>query len=263
MNKLYHLVFDKIKQSFGKLFNVVLFKIHPAFIFSALLLITIFLVSFLPSLKFNYDIESFFSSQDPEVEFYYNHKDTFENENDFVMVGIKNDSGIFQNDFLEKLETLSKGLKRVPGVKKVFSPTNLYEAIKTPMGSIRIPLLHVDDPDKYASDKNRIYTAGNYTNSFFSPDVQSVSLLIKKEEELSRQANDSLLLALNTAITTFGFDEYHIAGRIRTQQYYVTQMQKQMILFGALACILFLGSLFLIFKCIRYVLLSLGAVVLS
>lgn len=263
MGKLYRMVFEKIKHAIGQLLNFALFKVHPTFIFAILLLITIFLTSFLSSLKFNYDIESFFSSEDPEVEFYYKHKDAFENENDFVLVGIKNQGGIFQKDFLEKLESLSKELKKVQGVKKIFSPTNLYEAIKTPMGSIRIPLLHVDDPDKYESDRKRIYSAGNYTNSFFSPDMQSVSLLIKKDEELSRQANDSLLLALNTAITTFGFDEYHIAGRIRTQQYYVTEMQKQMVLFGALACILFLGSLFLIFKCIRYVLLSLGAVVLS
>lgn len=263
MINLYHYTINKLTQSFSKLFNVVLFKIHPALIFAALLLITLFWASFLPSLRFNYDIESFFSSEDPEVEFYYNHKNTFENENDFVLVGIRNNEGIFQKDFLEKLDTLSKELKRFSGIKKVYSPTNLYETIRGPMGFFRIPILHVDNPDKYNSDKKKVYTTGNYTNSFFSPDAQSVSLLIKKEEKISRHANDSLLLALNAAITSYKFDEYHIAGRIQTQYYYVNRMRTQMILFGVLACILFIGSLFLIFKCIRYVSLSLGAVLLS
>lgn len=263
MKKLFSNVLIKLKRSVSKVFSIILFNVHPVFVFSALLLFTLFWASFLPSLKFNYDIESFFSSEDPEVNFYYKHKDLFENENDFVLIGIRNHNGIFQKNFLEKLDTLSKELKQLYRVEKVFSPTNLYEVIKGPMGSIRIPLVHVNESGKYASDKKRIYTTGIYTNSFFSPDTHSVSLLIKKEGELSRQANDSLLLALNLTITNYRFDEFHIAGRIQTQYYYVNQMRKQMTLFAVLAGILFLGSLFIIFKCIRYVLLSLGAVMMS
>ena len=263
MNKLYFQIYHKLKKAVSSLFLKVLFKVHPAYIFSALLLITLFWASFLASLKFNYDIESFFSSEDPEVDFYYNHLETFENENDYVLIGIKNNKGLFQKDFLERIDTLSKSLKLIPGIRKIFSPTNLYETIKGPLGSLRIPLLHIHNPRKYTSDKKRIYQSGHYINSFFSQDAKSISLLLKNEGELSRQANNDLLLKLNTTLTSYEFDEFHIAGRIRTQHYYVNKMQKQMALFGFLAFVLFIGSLFIIFKCIRYVLLSLGAVLLS
>lgn len=263
MAKPHYNLYNKLTQFLTQVLKTVLFKVHPAFIFIGLILITLFWASFLPSLKFNYDIESFFSTEDPEVSFYYNHQKTFENENDFLLVGIKNDNGIFLNDFLEKIDALSDGLKKIPGIEKLTSPTRLYETIKGPFGSLRIPLVHVDQPGKYASDKKRIYESGLYINSFFSTDSKSVSLLIKKKGGFSMHANDSLLHAVNTLISTYKFDEFHVAGRIQTQHYYISKMQEQMALFGFLACVLFIGSLFIIFKCIRYVLLSLGAVVLS
>ncbi len=256
-------LFKRLTQFMINVLQGVLFRIHPAFIFIALFIITVFWASFLPSLKFNYDIESFFSSDDPEVDFYYHHQTTFENENDFLLVGIKNAEGIFQYDFLEKIDALSDGLKKIPGIEKVTSPTRLYETILGPLGSLRIPVVHVNKPEKYSSDKKRIYKSGQYVNSIFSQDLTSVSLLIKKKGKLSRQANDSLLYAVKTMTGDYQFDAFHLAGRIQTQQYYVTRMKEQMALFGFLALVLFLGSLFIIFKCIRYVSLSFGAVVLS
>ena len=263
MNGHFYKIWVRQTNNLRKVLSAMLFNIHPAFLFSFLLLLTLFWGSFLPPLKFNYNIESFFSSEDPEVEFYYQHKDTFENENDFVLVGLKNNEGIFQKEFLQKTDTLTKTLKQFARVEKVFSPTNLFETIKTPLGGIRIPLIHVDEPNKYASDKSRIYTSGIYTNSFFADDEQAVSMLIRKQENLTRQVNDSLLLALKTTISSFGFDEFHIAGRIQTQHYYITKMKKQMGLFAGLACLLFLISLYLIFRNMRYVFLSFGAILVS
>lgn len=263
MGNRLHEIQHKIKQSIGSAIEYVLFEVQTKLIFTLLILATIFWASYLPSLKFNYDIESFFASGDPEVEFYYNHIKTFENENDYVLLGIGNREGIFHQNFLEKLEALTNELKQFPGVKKVISPSNLYDVIKGPLGSIKIPMIHTKNPKKYENDKKRIYTSANYVNSFFSSDANSVSLLVNKVDKLSRKENDQLLYAINTAITGYKFDEFHVAGRIKTQNYYVTHMQEQMILFGILAIILFLGSLFLIFKCIKYVLLSFGAVLIS
>ena len=109
---------DRIRKAISKL----LFNSSPIIVFSALLLFTLYCASFLPTLKFNYDIESFFSSEDPEVGFYYHHRDTFENENEFVLIGLYNESGVFQKDFLTKTDSLTKVLGRYKRVEKVFSP---------------------------------------------------------------------------------------------------------------------------------------------
>lgn len=240
-----------------------LLQIRPAAIFTSVILVTIFMGFFLPSLKFNYDIERFFSSQDSEVALYNAHKATFENENDFVLIGLKNDAGIFQKKFLLKIDSLSKTLKKFNHVEKVFSPSNFSEAIKTPLGTIQVPLIHLDTPEQYASDERHIYDSEIYTNSFFSSDKKSVSLMMRMRGGLTKQSNDSLLLALKSSVTSFGFDSFHIAGRIQTQHYYVGQMKKQMSLFAGLTGILFLVSLFIIFRKLHYVLLSFGAVIVS
>lgn len=258
-----HTRFNRLRGSLSRILNVILFDVHPAIIIAGIMLITLFWASFLPSLKFNYDIESFFSTEDPEVDFYYNHLETFENENDFLLIGIKNSDGIFQQNFLERIDALGHELKQISNIEKVYSPTSLYETIKGPLGGLRIPLVHVDEPDRYSSDKKRIYKSGLYVNSFFSPDSTSVSLMIKKKSGLSMQGDERLLYAVNSRISDFTFDEFHIAGRIHTQHYYMQTMKEQMALFGFLAFVLFISSLFMIFRCIKYVLLSLGAVVLS
>ncbi len=261
-NRLHEIQYN-IKRSIGSAIEFVLFEVQSKLIFALLIIATIFWASYLPSLRFNYDIESFFASGDPEVEFYYNHIKAFENENDYVLVGIRNREGIFHQNFLEKIEILTNELNQFPGVKKVISPSNLYDVIKGPLGSIKIPMIHTKNPGKYENDKRRIYASADYVNSFFSSDANSVSLLVKIGDKLSRKENDQLLYAIDAAISYYEFDEFHVAGRIKTQNYYVTHMQEQMILFGILAIALFLGSLFLIFKCIKYVLLSFTAVLIS
>lgn len=232
----------------------------PRWVFSAFAVFTLIWASFIPSLRFNYNIESFFSSDDEEVGFYYEHREGFENENDFVLIGLKAPHGIFQQDFLQKTDSLSKALKKIPHVKKVFSPTNLYETVKGHLGGIRVPLIHIDQPEQYALDQKKIYTSRLYKGAFFAHDTSSVSLLVRKEGDLAKQSNDSLLFTLHQAIQASGFEDYHIAGRIQTQQYYISNMRKQMVLFAGLASILFLVALYIILREVRYVVLALSMV---
>lgn len=263
MRKLAVQIYDKVKKNISSALLITLFRFHSAYLLSILLVITLFWASFIPSLNFNYDIESFFSLEDPEVEFYDRHQKSFENENDFVLVGIKNNEGIFHKNFLLKIDSLSKNFTQISAIKNIYSPTNLFETIKGPMGSFRIPLLHTSNPKKYASDKKRIYQSDQYLNSFFAQDGKSISILLKKSGELSRKENSVLLVTIKDVLDTYQFDEIHLAGRIQTQDYYMNKMQAQMTLFGVLAFALFVGSLFIIFKCIRYVLISFTTVTIS
>ncbi len=240
-----------------------LFKAKPRFILISFLLVTILWALFLPKLKFNYNIEGFFANNDPDVNFYQDYRERFENENDFILVGIKNNTGILDKDFLTRVDSLRKVLKEFSRFKKIHSPTTFREFIKTPLGGNSIPLLHIQEPEQYSLDWQRIRVSKIYLNSFFSPDTHAVSILIKKEEHLPVAINDSILLALNKTITSFSFDEFHVAGRIQTQHYYINRMNKEMILFSSLAFVLFSISLIFIFRSIIYAAIPLIVVMLS
>ena len=232
----------------------VLYKVPPVLVFIIIFCVTIYWSTFLPSLKFNYNIESFFSSEDPEVGLYQEHRKIFGNENDYVLVGLWNKEGIFDKDFLVKVDSLTKNLKRIPGITKTYSPTTIKEVVRSQFGSMTIPIVHPYQPEKYASDKKRIYESGIYTNSFFSTDTLALSILLQKEE-LTKSANDSLLYKIENHIQSVGLKDFHIAGRIKTQNYYVKKMQQQMGLFSGLASLLFVISLFIIFRKPAYVIL--------
>lgn len=256
-------MFHFIKHKLSDAVSHLLFKTKPGFILIPFLFISVFFATLLPSLKFNYNIEGFFAKNDPDVNFYENYRGQFENENDFILVGIKNNSGILNTDFLIKIDSLTRVLKQFSRFKKVHSPTALREFIKTPFGGNTAPLLHIREPEQYASDWQRIIASKIYLNSFFSPDTHAVSILIKKEEHLPITVNDSILNALNNTISAFSFDEFHIAGRIQTQQYYINRMNKEMILFSSLAFVLFCVSLVFIFRSIVYAVIPLCVVIIS
>ena len=60
------------------------------------------------NLNFNYDFEAFFPNEDNELETYNKHRDRFEWDNEFVLLGIENKKGIFKKDFLAKISALIK-----------------------------------------------------------------------------------------------------------------------------------------------------------
>jgi len=240
-----------------------LYKIPPLIVLGFILAGSTYWATFLPQLNFNYNIESFFSSEDPEVEIYQTHRATFENENDYVLIGLKNNQSLFEYDFLKQVDSLSKSLEELPNIKKVYSPTKIKEVVKSRFGSMQIPIIHLEKEEKYPTDRRRIYENGLYVNTFFSPDTQSVSLLLKKEQNMNKSSNDLLLKQIENKINRLNFEESHIAGRIRTQNFYVKKMSEQMGLFSLLASLLFITALFIIFRKPTYVILSFLMVVIA
>src|ERR1700741_4675161 len=80
---------------------------------------------YVQKLKFDYDFEAFFPNEDSELNVYENYRKTFEHDNEFVLIGLENQKGIFQKDFLEKVDLLTRDLKKIEYVKNIVSPTNL------------------------------------------------------------------------------------------------------------------------------------------
>jgi len=226
------------------------FRLLARAVIGGIALLTILLLWPLQNLKFNYDIESFFSQSDPDLDYYLNYRETFENDNDFVLIGISNDEGIFNKDFLNDVSELTSNLKALGLITSVKSPTNLRKSIIGPLGGVlKVPLIHIDEPLRYDADKELIYSANDVYSSLFSQDTAKITILIKKVEFSTKATNDSLLLAIANLIEPFHFDEYHIAGRISTQNFYVAKMGAEMPLFGGITLLLMIIFLLFSFRC--------------
>lgn len=219
--------------------------------FAERLIILISLVSLvffvnLKDLRLDYRFENFFPENDPDLVYYYDFVNEFETDNDFFIVGIKNNNGIFKQEFLQKLEALTDTLRKIEFINSIKSPTSLKFPVAGPFGVITVPYIHTDKPEFYKTDSARIYESENLVGSLFSEDGKIVSIQLKHEEELVKSQIDQLVLNVENTVASFDFDESHIVGKIRGQHYFTEQMIFELLLFVGISIILV--SLFLYFS---------------
>lgn len=194
--------------------------------------ITAFAAIRMAGLGFDYDFENFFPRNDKDTDFFNEHRKRFGTDNDFVLIGLKNNEGIFKQDFLAKVNKLVDTLKTVNFVKEVVAITTLKETIRDPLMGFpsELSYLRVDQPNLYAVDSARIFQSPELLNNLVSSDGKSICIIIKHQEHIK----DLQCMALSNDISSlqdhFKFDEYHLAGRSISHAYYSNIMKMDMVI---------------------------------
>lgn len=227
---------------------------------SVVLLTSLF---FTNKLSFSYDFESFFPDNDPALPFFQEYRKAFGHDNEFVLIALQNDKGIFKKEFLTKADTLSRQIKRLPFVEEVVSPGNLKRTSLQGFASTQMPLLHTYNEDLYKDDSAYIYKSPQWRNNFFSSDARSVCLFIKTTDGLSKKKSDTLAAAIKRLIANQNFNAMHVGGRIFAQSVFLEKLQKQFILFILISLVFVTLLLWFTFKNMQAVLLPLSLIVIS
>ena len=110
---------------------------------------------------FNYDFEAFFPEGQPETAFYLQFREAFSTDNDFILVGLKGENGVFDRDFLGATRDLASALDTVEGVTGVIDPTDLTLPVRDPaLGMVfQRPLLRWDAA-RALCHRQRLHLAG-------------------------------------------------------------------------------------------------------
>jgi hypothetical protein len=214
-------------------------------------------------LKFNYDFEAFFPNEDNERGIYETHRNRFEWDNEFVLIGIENKSGIFKKDFLQKIEALSLELKTIPHTDRVISPTNIKNISLSGLAPIQKRLLHIDDESLYKEDSIHVYNTPELIGSFFPKDAKSISIFIKTEEGLSKVKSDSLARNIEKAYAKYHFDDVHFVGRIVAQDVYLKNLEKEFVYFLGISFVLVILFLWLSFRSVYGIVVPMTIVIIS
>jgi len=232
--------------------------------------ILIFVIAFsvlcafkIKTLKFNYDFEAFFPNEDNELGVYETHRNRFEWDNEFVLLGIENKTGIFQKDFLLKIESLSNELKQLPHTDRVISPTNIKNISLSGLAPVQKRLIHVDDETLYKEDSANIYSTPELIGSFFPKDAKSISIFIKTKEGLSKTKSDSLARNIEKTFTKYHFDKVHFVGRIVAQDVYLKNLEKEFVYFLGISFVLVMLFLWLSFRSVYGVVVPMTIVIIS
>ena len=238
-------------------------------ILSALFIITaIFLYSF-KYLSFDYNFEKFFPTNDPDTQFYKEHRLKFSSDNDFLFIAIEAKHGIFEPSFLLNTEALADSIRKVSNVLSVVSPLSLSIPIKDPiLGNIvEKPLIHIGSPENRTRDSLVIYKEKIFMGSIFSTDGKSICLIINHKEYLSKSGCDQLGIDIETLLQSktrvSNFKNAYMAGRTVGQAYYVKLIQSELGIFTIVAIIFITAFLYFSFKSVWGVWVPLLAVVLT
>lgn len=104
----------------------------------------------LDKLVFSFDFSQFFPQGDPDLTFYERFMEDFGTDDNFLLIAIPNTPTVFEREFLKTFDTVSKVAKSWPHVKEANGLTALSYPIKTSLGYSQIPIIHLEQPERYA-----------------------------------------------------------------------------------------------------------------
>lgn len=225
--------------------------------------ITLIHLYFISTLSFNYDFDSFFPKGDLDVDYYKEFRQKFENDNDYLLIGLKNNKGVFEQEFLTNIHTLTEDIKKADDVEDVLSLTHLKNQIISRSGVFSVPFIHYDKPERLDKDSSLIFQYEELVGTFISTDAKSTVIAIQTTQLITTEKGNILMNTIEEMVEKYSFDEVHIAGKIKAQSVYVHKMQTELALFIGLSAILVVIFLYTAYRSVWGVVLPLIVVLLS
>ncbi|MCB0793990.1 MAG: MMPL family transporter [Flavobacteriales bacterium] len=201
-------------------------------------LLTVCSLAVLRNVRFDFDFERFFPTDDPELDRYLAHRERFGSDMDMLLIGLQHGPSVFDSGFLERVDSLTGLLMDHPDIEVVTSPTRAYEPRLTPVGLFQVPWLRLGADSLLPLDSARIWRDGEVRENFFSDKGDVMLILIRTAPELSKARSDSVLLGVERSLARCGFENARLGGRIHGQYHYIRMMQTELFLFFGISVLL-------------------------
>lgn len=244
--------------------------------FFALSVIGAFLA--LDRVRFAFDFEQFFPSGDKDLEFFLEFKERFEPDDNFLLVGIRQDAGVFERDFLKQVQEFSLEARRISFptesydsvdqrifrkemnaqgdsvvvMHPVLSAQSLLQVeypLKNPFtGFTTIPAVHLDEPTRYSKDKERILKDERLVDNLISEDAKTLVVVLKTVDNIGLPVARELIAEIKTLLEKYDFEEHHLLGRAFFQTEIVKLQIREFYLATIVSFLLVSFVLFLLFR---------------
>ncbi|HRF76899.1 MAG TPA: MMPL family transporter [Chitinophagales bacterium] len=212
-------------------------------------------------LTFSYDYEDFFPKGDKELDFYYLFRDKFEHDDNFLLIGLQPEAGVFDANFLAKLDSITQQTQRLESAEKVFSITNYNYYLKTPFGFVDYPAVHIQDSSRYAEDSTRLKLDERVNGKLISQDFTTTVVLIKTPDTLSQIQSEHLIAGVKNIMADLQVEDFHLLGKANFQVELIRIQQKEFTLYALLSFLLVGFVTYLMFRkwwCVFIAMLTVG-----
>ena len=239
------------------------FKKLSIFIGVFVLLSTVFFIYKAKDLQFNYEFEEFFPAEDEEADYFYNYRKQFSTDNDFILISVENNKGVFDQKFLTEFKRFSQeigALDLVDSRRDLSTEEELF--IYTNGNTSQRPYIHFDY-SQLKQDSINIFENKELINTLIDRNAQALAIIVQHQSYLSKEKSDRINSELNAIVDNYSFDKVRLSGRVIGQKFYIDTMEVEMKFFLAISMVLVVIFLLLAFKSIWGLILPLVVIVLS
>lgn len=240
----------------------------PKIVIRVIILLTIFFIMQLPSLKINNDLEVFLPDGNP-VKVTNDKIDKIFGSSDVISVALKsNGSTILTADNLEKIKQLTAELEYIKNVDQVNSMTNADYIEGTAEGMAVSDLVpgEVRTKKDLLEIKEKLFSWQDmYQETFYSKDLKSTMLNIKLISGISVEEQKDVFYAIQDTLKknkTNNF-QYYIAGAPAVTILLEESTKRDLAMLIPFVILVVLASLYISFKKIGGVILPLLVVLIS
>ncbi len=215
------------------------------------------------NLKFSFDFSQFFPEEDPDLSFYNEFVAEFGTDDNFLLVAVKNENGVFEKDFLTRFQSFSEESKSFDFVTERNSLTTLSYPLKTTFGYTTLPIIHITDTTQYDKDWKKLREDNLFINVLIDQQASSLVLALSTEDNLDYNESELLLKQVRGTLQQHKLTDYHILGRAFFYEAIVDMQKSEVLKTTVIASILVFIILLLVYRSLPVVLISVASIGLS
>lgn len=199
-------------------------------------------------LQFSFDFQQFFPRGDEDLAFYLEFIEDFEGDDNFMLVALEREEGVFDSTFLEQAHDFALNSRSVAHVNAAQSLTQFGYPIKTPFTITTIPAIHRDRPELYEQDKARILADERFVGNLINKDATVLVIAIKSISLINLEQSREMMAGLETLAANYDFDDVHYLGPAFFQREMVDMQIREVTVSALVSGLLVAFIMFLVFR---------------
>lgn len=208
---------------------------------------------------FSFQFDDFFPKADDELSFYYEYREKFAPDDNFLLVGFEVDQ-LFDSVFLHRLDSATYRFNRLEQVDRALSVAGYRYLIKSPFGYLDYPAIHLNAPDRYPADSLRLLKDERVMGKLVAEDFGTTIIFIQTKDSLNQQDNVALLDGIHSILEQQGLSDYHLIGKAFFEVELVRFQKKEFLTYSILSILCVSLVIFLLFRNWRTVALAIVTV---
>lgn len=224
---------------------------------------TVISICLLPFLKFSFSFEDFFPQGDDDLDFFLEFIEDFETDDNFLLIGLHNEEGVFDSLFLKNVEKVTTAVDTLPYVLSAQSLMSIKTPSLGPFGVNFNPLINDLSPDGLSKAKEQIVNDPRWKYNLISPTGKDLAIFIKHDDYLGLEESTLLLSSVEEQLQSNSFDKYHLLGRVYFQHELAYLQIKEFVVSSSISSILVCLILFILFRQRSLIIISLVTILLG